>query len=218
MAQSEKWLKSWQEKYQPLLVEGLSDGPTYVRLATKSLDMLDVVVALRPVSSRINAHIIMIGAKLSVFPVIESLKVDPANKSVLRGWLLEAYPHVVFPKQDHQRLGTVFAAGFGAPYDEGTVFLEEFKKHGLAEKLIHQVEEMLGTPVEDAKQVIRAVSDAYAAQLPLLFKLKQGPKEPVYDGSNVIQFKPVLSIDNPNPPPVMEPNYDAESSQGPNED
>jgi hypothetical protein len=80
------WMIDWQKKYQPMLVDGLTDGPTYVRLVGKSLPALDVVLALRPMVGRITDDSVMVGGKLSVFRIFSGkLQGDSTVLNATRG-------------------------------------------------------------------------------------------------------------------------------------
>lgn len=192
-----EWVAEWQAKYPALLVSGLTDGPMYVRLATKSLPMLDVVVALKPFISRVTSKMVMVGGKLAVFPIKETLKAQPASEQVMVGWLRAAYPNIEFPKFSGERVGTIVAAPQGAPYGAGAAYREAFKESSTVNKLVDHIESLIGEPVAERAQVERAITDAMLAQLPSVFgkfKVETPTKEELVndteyaDGSNVIAF------------------------------
>ena len=127
---------------QPLLVEGLTDGPTYVRLMIKELPALDVVLAIRPMVGRITESAIMLGGKLSVFPLKDTLKAAPANEATMANWLKAAFPNVEWPKVSSRRVGTIVATPQTAPYYSGAEYLTAFKQSDTVEKMVAFIEQI----------------------------------------------------------------------------
>lgn len=164
-----KYLNTWREKFEPLLVEGLSDGPTYVRLATKSLPTLDVVLAVRPVMQRLDSKTLMVGGKVAVFPVADSVKAAPSSEEVMITWLMGAYPQINFQKRNAERVGTVVMSVQNAPYKSGKSYVEAFKEADTAGKMLAYVEELIGESIAERQKVARAVNEALLAQVPRNF-------------------------------------------------
>lgn len=191
------WMDEWQNKHQPLLVEGLTDGPTYVRLMIKELPALDVVLAIRPMVGRITESAIMLGGKLSVFPLKDTLKAAPANEATMANWLKAAFPNVEWPKVSSRRVGTIVATPQTAPYYSGAEYLTAFKQSDTVEKMVAFIEQMVGGEVADRKHVLRAITDALEAELPALFdaaSLDKAVETPTTldtefgDGDKVVSF------------------------------
>lgn len=175
-----QWMPSWQQKYSGLLVEGLTDGPTYVRLSRKSLDALDVVLAFRPLVSRVTSDTIVIGGKLSVFPVKESIKAEPASDAVMVTWLLGAYPELSCQKRSVDRVGTLVAALYQADVTAGKVFIDQWGDTDHVEKMLDHIVEISKTEIENRKLVSRALKEALRAEMPVLFSdVVQNPKAKV---------------------------------------
>ena len=187
------WMIEWQGKFKEILVEGLTDGPTYVKLGSKSLNALDVVLAFRPMASRVTKDAVVIGGKLSVFPVKESIKAMPSSNQTMVGWLAGAYPSAVFPKRDKTRVGTLIAAVQDAPLNSGKAFITQLRELGGVEKMLQYIESFTGAAVENRKLVARALVEAFTASLPEFFA-DGGPEAPVgkpqtyTDGGNVVQL------------------------------
>ena len=163
------WFNDWKDKYQPILVDGLTDGPTYVRLTRKECPMLDVELAFRPFVTRVTEDKIAFVGKLSVFPVKGTVKAEPANASTMVGWLSGAFPNLEFPKKSDLRVGTVLLTIADAPMNAKKAFTEHFADSPLVDKLLDWIEEMGGFKVENRKLAARALKEAYVHWLDVVF-------------------------------------------------
>lgn len=191
------YLENWYEKFAPLLVNGLTDGPTYVRLATKSLPTLDVVLAIRPVMQRLDSNALMIGGKVSVFPIKESLKANPSSEDVMVSWLTSAYPQITFQKVSAERVGTTVLSVQNAPYKSGKSYVEAFKEADTVGKLLTYIEGLIGEPIDNRQQVARAISEALLAQVPFVFSkfvIEEAPKGSITEAQGFTNSDNVIQL------------------------
>jgi hypothetical protein len=195
------WMKEWQAKYAPILVEGLTDGPTYVKLGAKSLDALDVVLAFRPMISRIDKGTIVVGGKLSVFPVKDSIKAQPSSTNVMVKWLEGAYPNAEFPKKGKERVGTIIASLQKAPLDGGKAYTAQFRESDNVSKMMSYIEALTGEAIDGRKLAERAIQEAFVAEMPDVFTKIDDPDAVVSsagvygDGDNVVKLIAKKQID-----------------------
>lgn len=190
-----EWFDGWREKYNSLLVEGLTDGPTYVRLCRKECPMLDVEMALRPYVMRLTEDKIAFCGKLSVFPVKDTIKAAPASEKIMADWLSAAFPNMEFPKRSGQRVGTVIMTLATAPMDAGTAFKKHWADTNMVDAMLDWIEGMHGITVPDRKLATRALKEAYGNWLDYAFNDEDGkPGKPVSvdtdiaHGENILPF------------------------------
>jgi len=190
-----KWFEGWKDKYSSALVEGLTDGPTYVRLARKECPMLDVQLALRPYVMRITENKIALCGKLSVFPIKDTLKAAPANEEVMANWLAAAFPDVEFPKRSGQRVGTIILTLADAPMNAKKAFKVHWAESKMVDSLLDWIEGIGHLTVADRKLAARALKEAYGYWLDTAFYEEDGPDTAkvgedgeIAHGNNILQF------------------------------
>lgn len=187
------WFPKWREKYAPMLVNGVTDGPTYVRLTVKECPMLTVDLAFRPYATRITEDILALGGKLSVFPRKDTLKAEPANAKTMVGWLTASFPDIEFVKKAEYRVGTEVLAMVKAPIGSKGAFLKTFDDAPFVDILLSHVEKMGHFEVQDRKLAIRALKEAYVGWVENLFLPGQDDHAEIQmgdmaHGDNIVPF------------------------------
>lgn len=163
-----EWIAAWRQKHGALLVEGLTDGKNYVRLARKETDNAKLVLAFRPMLDRVSDEGIVLGGKLAVF--FEEKKAEPLNEETAIEWLSAGWPEIPYNRKNEKRLGTTMMAPVEAPLKGGVDFIATLNTGTAVDKLMQAIEEKIGGKIDDRKAVIRAIVDAMVEQAIPLFK------------------------------------------------
>lgn len=182
-----KKMAEWRAKFDPILVEGLTDGKNYIRLQRKETPHGTFVLAFRPLMQRVEPEAVLLGGKLSLF--IENTTVAPVNEETAVAWLEECYPSVPWSKRDGgKRLGTNLLSPVKAPLGQGKQFLDSLREAHTAEAMLKSIEEKADIAAENRKQVLRAMYEAFDQYGTVCFDDLMAEKPQTGETADVLEF------------------------------